>query len=78
MKTIAISIEEGTLNHIDRMVTRRGGNSNRSRVIRDAVREYLLRSDRLTEEQRETEIFRRHRARLERQARALVKEQAKP
>ena len=77
MKTIAITIEEDLLNGIDRL-TKEQGRSNRSRVIREAVREYLLRVERLTEEEREREVFRRHRGKLARQAAALVKEQAKP
>jgi metal-responsive CopG/Arc/MetJ family transcriptional regulator len=78
MKTIAITIEEDILDRIDRLVSPGGGPANRSKVIREAVREYLTRSDRLAEEAREREIFRRNRAKLSRQAAALVKEQAKP
>jgi len=47
-------------------------------VIREAVREYLARVERSAEEEKEKEIFKRHRSRLARQAAALVKEQAKP
>jgi len=77
MRTIAITIEEHMLKAIDRLAQGEGS-SNRSRVIREALREYLLRVKRLEEEVRETEIFRRHRGQLARQAAALVKEQAKP
>ena len=77
MRTIAITIEEHMLKAIDRLAQGEGS-SNRSRVIREALREYLLRVERLGEEVRETEIFRRHRGQLARQAAALVKEQAKP
>lgn len=66
------------VNRIDRLVAGRGdAGGNRSRVIREAVREYLLRVERAGEEKREMEIFKRHRSRLARQAAALVKEQAK-
>ena len=65
------------LKAIDRLAQGEGS-SNRSRVIREALREYLLRVERLEEEVRETEIFRRHRGQLARQAAALLKEQAKP
>lgn len=79
MKTIAISIEEDILNRIDRLASARGESvANRSKIIREAVREYLSRTERLAEEEREREIFKRHRGRLARQAAALVKEQAKP
>lgn len=78
MKTIAITIEEDMLNRIDRFVAGRGeSGGNRSRVVRDAIREYLSRVERSAEEARETEIFKRHRNRLARQAAALVKEQAR-
>ena len=77
VKTIAITIDEDILNRIDRLVASGGGSGNRSRVIREAVREYLTRTDRLAEEAREREIFRRNRTMLANQAAALVKEQAK-
>jgi metal-responsive CopG/Arc/MetJ family transcriptional regulator len=80
MKTIAITIEEETLERVDRVANgrRSGGSSNRSRVIRTAVHEYLTRLERATEEERERDVLRRHARRLSRQAAALVKEQAKP
>jgi metal-responsive CopG/Arc/MetJ family transcriptional regulator len=78
VKTIAITIEEDILERIDRLNAKHGGSSNRSRVIRAAVKEYLLRAERLAEEEREREIFRRNKARLSRQAAVLVKEQGKP
>jgi metal-responsive CopG/Arc/MetJ family transcriptional regulator len=78
MKTIAITIDEGMLSRIDRLAGKRDGITNRSRVIREAVREYLLRIERTAEEDKEREIFRRHKGKLARQAAALVKEQAKP
>ena len=79
MKTIAITIDDDTLQRVDRLV---GLNSQagygRSRVIRQAVREYVARLERVAEEQHEAAIVRRHRGRLARQASALVREQAKP
>jgi metal-responsive CopG/Arc/MetJ family transcriptional regulator len=78
MKTIAITIDEDMLQRIDRLVARGEATvKNRSQVIRQAVREYVARLERLAEEEREREVFRRHRQLLERQARALVEEQAK-
>ena len=78
MKTIAITIEQSMLGRIDNIAAAGGTTRNRSRVIRDALREYLMRSERLEEEKKEKEIFRRNRTKLARQASALVKEQAKP
>ena len=77
MKTIAITMDEDTLKRIDGL-TAAGNTGNRSRIIREAVREYLLRVERAAEEEREREVFRKHRSKLARQAAALVKEQAKP
>ena len=79
MKTIAITIDEDTLARVDRLAVpdSRAGH-NRSRVIRQAVREYVSRIERVAEDEREAAIVRRHRGRLARQAGALVREQAKP
>jgi metal-responsive CopG/Arc/MetJ family transcriptional regulator len=73
MKTIAISIDEDMLRRIDRLSV----GVNRSQLIRKAVQDYLNHLERIAEEEREREIFKRNRRRLERQAIALVKEQAK-
>jgi Arc/MetJ-type ribon-helix-helix transcriptional regulator len=77
MKTIAVTIDEPMLQHIDRLVAVDDVPwKNRSAIIRQAVREFVARLERQAEEEREREIFRRRRARLHRQAAALVKEQA--
>lgn len=79
MKTIAITIEEDILDRVDRLARQdRSNGANRSRIIRQAVREYISRLERQVEDARETTIVRRHRARLARQASALIAEQAKP
>jgi len=84
MKTIAISIDEGSLAAIDRIAQaagrRRGRKetANRSEVIRRAVREFIARRKRHEREESDREIVAANRERIERQARALVGEQAKP
>jgi Arc/MetJ-type ribon-helix-helix transcriptional regulator len=79
MKTIAMTIDEPTLKGIDRLMARDAVPwKSRSEVIRHAVQEFVARVERATEEDREREIFHRHGARLNRQAAALIKEQAKP
>jgi len=78
MKTIAISIDDDTLERVDRLTTKTPGAKNRSQVIRQAVREYVQRAEQTAEDEREARIVRQHRGRLSRQARTLVREQAKP
>ena len=78
MKTIAIAIDEDTLERIDEIVQKSAPRTNRSRVIRAAVKEFVATELQRDREAREREIFKKNRVRLERQARALISEQAKP
>jgi hypothetical protein len=78
MKTIAITIDEETLARIARISGPGESALNRSKLIRAAVKDYVLRLERAEEEEREAAIVRRHRARLARQASAAVKTQAMP
>jgi Arc/MetJ-type ribon-helix-helix transcriptional regulator len=78
MKTIAISIDEGTLEKVDQLVERSARLRNRSTAIRLAIREFAERELKRQSDDREREILHRHRRRLARQARALVREQARP
>jgi len=63
---------------VDKLAGHHHDTPNRSKIIRAAIAEYLARVEREAEEEREREIFRRHRATLRQQAAALVKEQARP
>ena len=84
MKTIAISIDEETLEGIDgvarsgqrRKPGRRG--ANRSEVVREALSEYLLRHERRKREARDRQAIAGHSRTLRREAAALVREQAEP
>jgi metal-responsive CopG/Arc/MetJ family transcriptional regulator len=82
MKTIAISIDEASLTAIDRMAQapgrRRGRKrrANRSDVIRQAVREFIARERKHEREQRDRQVLAANREQIERQAQALVGEQA--
>lgn len=86
MKTIAITIDEPTLEAIDRLAgsagaSRRRGSlvppaTTRSALIRVALREFVMRADRAAREAADQAVFARHREKLARQARALVEEQA--
>jgi predicted transcriptional regulator len=64
MKTIAITIDAATLVRIDRLAANRDQPINRSRIIREAVAEYLMRAERRSEESKEKEIFRKNRTKL--------------
>ena len=84
MKTIAISIDEVSLAAIDRMAraarVQRGRKrrANRSEVIRRAVREFIGRGKRREREDNDRAILATNREQIERQAEALVGEQAEP
>lgn len=78
MKTIAVTIDEPTLQRIDRLVaSERVVLKSRSEVIRQAVQQFIARLEQAAEEEREREIIRRHHTRINRQAVALITEQAK-
>ncbi len=78
MKTIAITIDERTLESVDDLIAHSQHLRNRSAVVRTAVREFTERERRRQTEERERAIIRTHRRRLSRQARALIAEQARP
>ena len=79
MKTIAVTIDDETLVRLDRRAGRQGGaTGNRSKIVRSALREFLSRAERVIEEDRERQIFKRNRVSLRHQAAVLVKAQAKP
>ena len=75
MKTIAVSIDEKTLRTLDRMV-RRG--RNRSQIVRRALHDLIACEEKREREERERAVLKKHRKLLEKQAEALVSEQARP
>jgi metal-responsive CopG/Arc/MetJ family transcriptional regulator len=78
MKSIAVTIDEESLRGLDRLVRRRLPYAkSRSEVVRRAIQQYLTLTERLTAQDRERKILQQHRKRLNQQATALVKEQAK-
>jgi metal-responsive CopG/Arc/MetJ family transcriptional regulator len=78
MKTIAITIDEPTLKKLDRVMADKTSSwKTRSEIIRKAVQQFISQLERAAEEEREREIFRRNSSRLNRQAAALIKDQAK-
>lgn len=77
MKTIAVTIDEAMLAKIDGLVGSGGSSwSSRSAFVRVAAQDFLARLERRAEEERERRIFHQSRDRLEKQAEALVREQA--
>ena len=75
MKTIAITIDEESLRRLKQLETIE--EKNRSEIVREAVSLYLGERERREQEDREAEIFRKHRKKLYRQAAALIREQEK-
>ena len=75
MKTISITVDEEILNRLDQLGDREEGGPNRSSMIRDAMKAWVLQKEREREEARERVIFRKNRSRLDKQAAALVEEQ---
>jgi predicted transcriptional regulator len=77
MKTIAVTIDEPTLKLLDQLAAERPRRRARSALVRTALQEFVERERRRAVEQREAEILRRKRKQLQRQARALIAEQAR-
>ncbi|HJZ12455.1 MAG TPA: ribbon-helix-helix domain-containing protein [Acidobacteriota bacterium] len=75
MKTIAITMDEPTLERIDEWAERQG--MNRSELVREAAKDYIREKETEAEEERERKIFHRHKRRLKKQTTVLIREQAK-
>jgi metal-responsive CopG/Arc/MetJ family transcriptional regulator len=76
MKTIAVTIDEATLKMLDELSAGQPARK-RSALVRAALREFAERERRRVTELREREVFRKNRTQLARDARALIKEQAR-
>ena len=81
METVAVTLDKKTLLALDAVSAvarqRNGGRANRSLVVRTAVQEYVERQLRLEAEEKERGILARHRTRLAREAKELIRTQAK-
>jgi len=75
MKTISVTLDEVTLAALRRLTTEPEHRS-RSAVVRAAVLALSEKTTRTEREERERRILRAHRAKLSRQAKALIGEQA--
>ena len=76
VKTIAITIDEKTLELLDELTASSPRVRNRSALVCAAIREFARRARRRALEAREERILKKHRRRLARQAAALIAEQA--
>jgi Arc/MetJ-type ribon-helix-helix transcriptional regulator len=77
-KTIAVTIDEGTLRLLDDLTAGESRRRTRSALVRTALREFAERERRRQIEEREREIFRRSKKQLAREARLLVAAPARP
>jgi metal-responsive CopG/Arc/MetJ family transcriptional regulator len=78
MKTIAVTLDEGTLKLLDELAAGQPRIRARSALVRVALQEFVERERRRAHEQREDVIFKRKRRQLEVQTRLLIAEQARP
>ena len=78
MKTIAITIDEETLDLFDKLHRSSSEFRSRSALVRAAIREYAARVHKRLEEERERELVHKNKDLLDRQLKALIAEQAQP
>ena len=78
MNTIAITIDDDTAHLLEDLMRKSQPRRSRSSLVRAAIREFAERELRRSQEERERAVLRKHRTRLERQARALVAGQVRP
>ncbi len=77
MKTIAISIEEQMVSSLDRLAHASDvPRMSRSAIVRRALSEYLARHEQALREEHERKVISKNKELLNRQAEALVAEQA--
>ncbi|MXW00574.1 MAG: ribbon-helix-helix protein, CopG family [Holophagales bacterium] len=76
MRTIAVTIDEATLDRVDELTASSDRYSSRSALVRAALSGYVARERRRREEDRERRIIREHKEALADELTALVAEQA--
>lgn len=77
MKTIAVILDDTTVQVLDELATTVTQPCSRSALVRTAIHEFVERERQRSREIQEDKILRTHGKRLIRQARALVEEQAR-
>ena len=75
MKTIAI--DDATAKLLDELTETSSRRRSRTALVRMALRQYAKQTRRRESEAKDGGLFRKHRKRLARQARALISEQAR-
>jgi len=78
MKTIAITIDDETLGLIDELHRSSRRFRSRSALVRAAIRAYVSLERERRSRERELRVIRENKALLDRQLKAMVKEQATP
>lgn len=78
MKTIAITIDDETLGLIDELHRSSRRFRSRSALVRAAIRAYASLERERRSRERELRVIRENKALLDRQLKAMVKEQATP
>ncbi len=77
MKTIAITVDEETLELIDELYDSSNEFRSRSALVRTAIRAYAAHVRRQREEEREREIIHENKGILDKQLEVLISEQSK-
>jgi predicted transcriptional regulator len=72
-----IAIDEATSKLLDALTETSSRRRSRTALVRTALRQYAATQRRRATEAKDGEVFRKHRKRLARQARALITEQAR-
>jgi Arc/MetJ-type ribon-helix-helix transcriptional regulator len=78
MKTIAITVDEETLRLIDQLHRSSRRFRSRSAFVRAAIRAYASQERERRSRERELRVIRENKRLLDRQLKAMVKEQANP
>ncbi len=76
MKTIAIMIDDETMDLLEELQGSSDQFRSRSALVRAAIRDYAVRQQRRLEEEREREIIHQNKELLDKELSALVEQQA--
>ncbi len=77
MKTIAITVDDETIELIDELFRSTNEFRSRSALMRTALREYAAQVRKRKQEERETAVIQKHKKELDKQLEVLISEQAR-